>query len=156
MSVFQLIASVPGAAQANPLLALTQGQYSTESKQEQAARMIQDARDGYDPADSGSPDGKTNDASGLVGDSLTQCQQMILTYGMGPSLGNFKTAIIPDAILAAVKDPDNIGPSDFWNASNAQAGIATVAGVTPLVTIGDVINPHTGKRFNGVLVLPAA
>lgn len=126
--MFQLNASVPGAAQANPLLALTQAQYATENKEEQAARMIQDAKSGYDPADSGSADGKINDLSGLVGDSLTQCQQMILTYGMGPALGNFKTATIPDAILAAIKDPDNAGPSDFWNASNAQAGIVAVPG----------------------------
>ena len=154
--MFQLNASVPGAAQANPLLALTQAQYATENKEEQAARMIQDAKSGYDPADSGSADGKINDLSGLVGDSLTQCQQMILTYGMGLGAWKFQDGHYPGCDSRRDQSPGQRGPSDFWNASNAQAGIVAVPGVTPLVTVGSCINPHTGKRYDGVLFLPAA
>ena len=36
------------------------------------------------------------------------------------------------------------------------AGIVSIPGVTPLVQVVNVVNPHTGKQFNGVLLLPPA
>ena len=153
---FQLDPSVPGAAQANPLLDVQQNEYSKKNPEQQAAMMIQTVRSGYDPSDTGSPAGKVNGPSGLVGDSLSQAQLMILTYGMGASLGNFATVTIPDAILAAINNPANKGPEAFWNAGPAMAGIVSIPGVTPLVQVVNVVNPHTGKQFNGVLLLPPA
>ena len=84
---FQLDPSVPGAAQANPLLDVQQNEYSKRKLPSNRRPLtIQTVRSGYDPSDTGSPAGKVNGPSGLVGDSLSQAQLMILTYGMGASL----------------------------------------------------------------------
>jgi hypothetical protein len=152
---FQLTdTAIPNVVQINSLLSLQQGEYNFLTPTNQAGMMITDALSGYDPADATSPDGKTNTASGLVGDSLTQVQQMILEYGAGPQLGNFATATIPDEILAAIKA--NPGPSAMWNASNAQAGIVSVAGVSPLLPTVSAVDIRSGKavRIDNLLLLP--
>lgn len=153
--LFQLTdTTIPNVVQINSLLSLQQGEYNFLTPTNQAGMMIGDALSGYDPQDATSPDGKTNSASGLVGDSLTQVQQMILEYGVGPQLGNFATATIPDEVLAAIKA--NPGPSAMWNASNGQAGIVPVAGVSPLLPTVSAVDIRSGKavRIDNLLLLP--
>lgn len=151
--VFQLPDTVPGATQANDMLRLQQGEYSTESPADQAGRAIQNARSGYDSDAPSSIAGKINAPSGLAGDELTQCQEYILTFS-GP-MGDFSTVTIPDATLAAMKDPGNAGPDTYWNASNARLGIGSVPGVASIVPIGSAINPADGTRVDNWLILPA-
>lgn len=157
-NIFQLDPSVPGAAEINPLIAVTQNSFNFLQQNNQpdltnqAAKAIQATRSSYDPSDAASPAGKINKASGLVGDAMTQVQQMIYGYGTVPS--DFVNVVLPDSIVSAIKA--NPGPSDMWNLSPAQLGLVTVAGVAPLVVTGSVINKNTGKRFDNVLILPAS